>query len=213
MTGRARRSRRATTRARTGAPRHRRSRGCAGSRARDRRPAARAGSVVEVDRLPHRLGEPALACCRSWEHRGRVVAQRDPGTRREPLDRFGEVEPVELAHERDRVAALLAPEAVVERRARGFTEKLGLFSEWNGHRPTKRRPTRFSARRSLMSPTMSVASRTCATSSSRIPIALRVRQASRRSAGQCRAPLTGRSRRRARRAATPDPSRGGPRPG
>jgi len=35
--------------------------------------------------------------------------------RREALDRFGEVQAVELAHERDRVAALLAPEAVVQR--------------------------------------------------------------------------------------------------
>src|SRR2546421_368937 len=46
----------------------------------------------------------------------------------------------------------------------------GVFSEWNGHSPTTRRPTRLRARCSLASATRSVASRTRATSSSRMPI-------------------------------------------
>ena len=42
-----------------------------------------------------------------------VVAQRDARARREPLDRVDEVEVLDLADERDRVAARLAAEAVV----------------------------------------------------------------------------------------------------
>src|SRR5262249_49156550 len=53
----------------------------------------------------------------------------------------------------------------------GFTENDGVFSLWKGHNPTKRLPTRFSARCSPTRPTMSVASRTRATSSSTMPTA------------------------------------------
>src|SRR4051812_5360103 len=52
----------------------------------------------------------------------------------------------------------------------GFTENEGVFSAWNGQSPTKRLPTRFSARCSLARATRSLASRTRATSSSRMPI-------------------------------------------
>src|SRR5262245_41889300 len=51
----------------------------------------------------------------------------------------------------------------------GFTENDGVFSAWNGQSPTKRLPTRLSARCSPISETRSVASRTRATSSSTIP--------------------------------------------
>ena len=66
--------------------------------------------MVEVDRGGHRLDEPLLARAVLGDVLV-VVAQRDAGARREPLDRVDEVEVLDLAHERDRVAARLATEA------------------------------------------------------------------------------------------------------
>ena len=67
--------------------------------------------MVEADRLPHRFLQPQLAFAIVGERRV-VVAKRDASTRGKPFDRFDEVEMLELTNERDRVAALLATEAV-----------------------------------------------------------------------------------------------------
>ncbi len=67
--------------------------------------------MVEDDRLPHRVVQPLLALALLGERRI-VVTQRDTGARREPLDRFDEVEMLDLTDERDRVAALVATETI-----------------------------------------------------------------------------------------------------
>ena len=80
--------------------------------------------MVEVDRRADRLDQALLL--RAVLGDGLVVvAQRDAGTRREPLDRVDEVEVLDLAHERDRVAARLATEAVVAARCSGLIENDG----------------------------------------------------------------------------------------
>ena len=56
-----------------------------------------------------------------------VVAQRDPGPLREPLDRFDEVEVLDFADEGDGVTRLLAAEAVVEPERRVDRERRGLL--------------------------------------------------------------------------------------
>ena len=69
--------------------------------------------VVEVDRGGDGLVQPiaALAILRV---RGVVVAELNARSRREPFDGADEVEMLDLAHERDRIAARRAAEAVVE---------------------------------------------------------------------------------------------------
>ena len=62
-----------------------------------------------TDRRCHRFVEPLLAL--PFEERHVVVAQRDAGAG-EPLDGLDEVEMLDLADERDRVATLLAAETV-----------------------------------------------------------------------------------------------------
>ena len=69
-------------------------------------------AVVEVDRLGDRADE-TIASRAILGHGVVVVAQRDPGPRREAFDGFDEVEVLHLAHERDRVAVRLATEAEV----------------------------------------------------------------------------------------------------
>lgn len=56
-----------------------------------------------------------------------LVPQGDAGLGGEPLDHLGELEVVDLHHEGDRVAALLAPEAVEETLARTDLEGGGLL--------------------------------------------------------------------------------------
>ena len=67
--------------------------------------------MVVVDRRGDRLVQTVLALA-VLGHVGIVVTQLDARTRREPLDRTHEIEVLHLAHERDRVTALLATEAV-----------------------------------------------------------------------------------------------------
>ena len=74
--------------------------------------------LVEVDRGAHRLDQPGTPATVLGDGLV-VVAQRDAGTRREPLDRVDEVEVLDLAHERDRVAGRPAAEAVVRGRSPG----------------------------------------------------------------------------------------------
>jgi hypothetical protein len=66
--------------------------------------------VEERNRLPYCLLQSLLVLTLLRE-RHVVVAQRDTRPRGEPLDRLHEVEMLELADERDRVATLLAAEA------------------------------------------------------------------------------------------------------
>ena len=73
--------------------------------------------VVEVDRCPHGLGQAGLALPVARMRRV-VVAECDVGLRRESLDGTDEVEVLDLAHERDRVPALLATEAMKQAHAR-----------------------------------------------------------------------------------------------
>ena len=68
-------------------------------------------AVVERDRRADDLAEALLALAVLADG-DVVVPERDAGTRREPFDRFDEVEVLDLSDERDRVAALLATEAV-----------------------------------------------------------------------------------------------------
>ena len=68
--------------------------------------------VVEVDRGLCRLVQALLALALGREVRI-VVAQRDVRPRREPLHRTHEVELLDLAHECDRVTALLATETKI----------------------------------------------------------------------------------------------------
>ena len=82
--------------------------------------------MVEVDRGRRGLDEPGA----SRAVLGRavvVVAQRDPGPLGEPLDRLDEVEVLDLAHERDRVARALAAEAVVHAERGVDRERRGLL--------------------------------------------------------------------------------------
>src|SRR5689334_5179656 len=67
--------------------------------------------VVEVDRRRHRFVQPPLALAFLGD-RGIAVAQRDAGARREPFDRFREVEVLDVTDERDGIAALLATETM-----------------------------------------------------------------------------------------------------
>ena len=83
--------------------------------------------VVVLDRGADRLVQPLpLATVLRRAHG--VVPQGDPGLDREALDRLGEVETLDLADERDRVAALLAAEAVVEAELGVDREARGLLS-------------------------------------------------------------------------------------
>ena len=68
-------------------------------------------AMVEVDRSLHGRVQ-SLAALAVFGERGVVVAQRDVGARGEALDGLDEVEVFDLPQERDRVAALLAAEAV-----------------------------------------------------------------------------------------------------
>ena len=75
--------------------------------------------VVEVDRGLHRLRANVGVALALLRERRVVVAQRDVGPRREPLDRADEVEMLDFANERDRIAALFAAEAVARHLSRG----------------------------------------------------------------------------------------------
>ena len=67
--------------------------------------------MVERDRGGDGLGQPLLARAVLGDVLV-VVAQRDAGSRRKPLDRVDEVEVLDVAHERDRVTASVATEAI-----------------------------------------------------------------------------------------------------
>ena len=95
--------------------------------ARPTRPRAprRAGGV-EGDRGADDLAEALLALA-VLADRDVVVPKRDAGARREPFDGFDEVEMLDLSDERDRVAALLATEAVIDRKFGIDRERRGLL--------------------------------------------------------------------------------------
>ena len=100
-----------------------------------------------------------------------VVADRDPGPCRQSLHGFDEVAALDAAEERDRVAGGLAAEAVVEALLGVDRERRRLLGMKRAQALTKRRPTRLSGVYSPMRARMSVADRTCDTSSSGIAIA------------------------------------------
>ena len=83
--------------------------------------------TVEGDRFADRVVQPLLALALLRERRV-VVTERDPGARRESFDGFGEVEVLDLADERDRVAALLAAEAVEDAHFRIDRERRRLLA-------------------------------------------------------------------------------------
>ena len=68
--------------------------------------------VVPLDGLGHGLDQP-LAALAVAPFAARRVAQRDAAAVGQPLDRSGEVEVLEILHEREHVAFGAAPEAVV----------------------------------------------------------------------------------------------------
>ncbi len=82
--------------------------------------------MVEVDRLGDR-GDEAIAPRAILGHRLVVVPQGDAGTRRETFDGLDEIEMLDLADERDRVAVRLATEAVVPRELWVDVERRGLL--------------------------------------------------------------------------------------
>lgn len=97
-----------------------------------------------------------------------LVAQGDARLGGEPLDDLRERQMVDLLHEGDRVAALLAAEAVEETLARADLEG-GDFSSWNGQRPLRLPPPALrSWRYSETTASIGTASRTAFTSSSLI---------------------------------------------
>src|SRR5262249_41942675 len=82
--------------------------------------------VVESDGGTDDLAEALLALA-VLPDVGVVVAERDAGARRQTLDGFDEVQLLGLANERDRVAALLAAEAVPDQQLGIDRERRGLL--------------------------------------------------------------------------------------
>jgi hypothetical protein len=72
-------------------------------------------ALVERGRLFEDGVQPVAALARLLElRRGLLVLEADTEPLRQPLDRLGEIEVLGLADERDHVAALATPEAVVQ---------------------------------------------------------------------------------------------------